>query len=109
MKNQTTKFQTELLLVSCALFLFPVQILIGATISVSGGGFFIPSEPNSRIILLGQEHPIIHYYQSENRKKYLSDAKYSLGTPSKKKKTGFKDIVPKGGRGSGPNPKICCM
>ena len=26
-----------------------------------------------------------------------------------KKKYGFKDIVPKGGRGSGPNPKISCM
>ena len=25
------------------------------------------------------------------------------------KKNGFKDIVPKGGRGSGPNPKIFCM
>ena len=25
------------------------------------------------------------------------------------KKTGFKVIIPKGGRGSGPNPKICCM
>ena len=25
------------------------------------------------------------------------------------KKNGFKDIVPKGGRGFGPNPKICCM
>ena len=32
-----------------------------------------------------------------------------LGMPSKEKKNGFKDIVPKGGRGSGPNPKICCM
>ena len=72
MKNQTTKCQIELLLVLYALFLFPVQILIGATISVSGRGFFIPWEPNSRIILLGQKHPIIHYYQSENRKMYLS-------------------------------------
>ena len=39
MKNQTTKCQIELLLVLYALFLFPVQILIGATISVSGRGF----------------------------------------------------------------------
>ena len=45
MKNQTTKFQIELLLVLCALFLFPVRILIGATISVSGGGCIIPWEP----------------------------------------------------------------
>ena len=26
-----------------------------------------------------------------------------------KKNPGFKDIVPKGDRGSGPNPKIFCM
>ena len=39
MKNQTTKCQIELLLVLYALFLFPVQIFIGATISVSGRGF----------------------------------------------------------------------
>ena len=33
----------------------------------------------------------------------------NIGKGCLPKKTGFKDIVPKGGRGSGPNPKICCM
>ena len=35
-----------------------------------------------------------------------SDTKEAKG---RHKKPGFKDIIPKGGRGSGPNPKICFM
>ena len=34
------------------------------------------------------------------------EVRIALRDAFKKKKNGFKDIVPKGGRGSGPNPKI---